>query len=136
MVRGGEVGCDGSGVLINLQLVHVKSFCSYYECIIINKLSHSDPSPCHPLEAFQIEMDIFYLYLCIARQHKCQSHIKVKYPIVNISGTLSQKRQPTAKLQISPFVAKDARERGELDQHYSITSRSKEKYTATATSYL
>ncbi|KAG4426870.1 hypothetical protein IFR05_017647, partial [Cadophora sp. M221] len=31
-----------------------------------------------------------------------KAHFNVKYPIMNTSGTLSQKQQSTAKLQISP----------------------------------
>ncbi|KAG4427529.1 hypothetical protein IFR05_016989, partial [Cadophora sp. M221] len=50
-----------------------------------------------------------------------KAHFNVKYPIMNTSGTLSQKQQPAAKFQVSPFVAKVAREGGELDQHYRIT---------------
>lgn len=49
---------------------------------------------------------------------------KVEYPVMKSSGTPNQKQKALvdiSELQVSPFTAKGAREKGELDQHYAVT---------------
>lgn len=48
----------------------------------------------------------------------------VQYPPADTKRKLSKKEQELvdhAELQISPFVAKGASKKGELDQHYTVT---------------
>ncbi|KAL2064946.1 hypothetical protein VTL71DRAFT_4086 [Oculimacula yallundae] len=49
---------------------------------------------------------------------------KVDYPVMKNGGSISTKQQDMmdiAEYQVSPFIAKGAREKGELDQHYAVT---------------